>query len=87
MTAKPKIEWRLRPFLSVADTAALLGVSQARLYQARRAGQLTFKNVLGKVVVPTEDIARLVDEAAEHTPSPERGAAARASRLQRASCA
>jgi len=62
-------------------TAAIIGVSAATVYLMHHRGELELKRVGGRVVVPTVQVARIVDRAPVWTAS-KRGAAARARRAE-----
>ena len=78
-------DWRQTHFLPITKAAQILGVSRAQLYRCAKAGSVTFHRSLGRVVLRTEDVIRLVDSAAPWTSEPGRNAAAvQALRDQRA---
>lgn len=71
--------WRTTENQTLQEAARIAGVSVAGLYRAQAAGTLKFKRLLGRVVVPTESLAKLVDSADEWAPS-SKGREARAAR-------
>ena len=69
-------DWRQTAFLPIAKAARILGVSPAQLYKHERMGRVTLRRSLGRTVLQTEDVIRLVNEAERWTPEPRRNAAA-----------
>ncbi len=80
VTARVDEAWRSTAFLPTKRTAALLGVSSATIYAMHHRGEIELKRVGGRAVVPTVQVARLVDGAPAWTAS-KRGGAARARRV------
>ncbi|WP_046862725.1 hypothetical protein [Microvirga massiliensis] len=74
--AEPTANWRQTAFLPIAEAARILGVSRAQLYKHERMGRLALRRSLGRTVLQTEDVIRLVNEAERWTPEPRRNAAA-----------
>jgi excisionase family DNA binding protein len=50
-------------FLSIADAAAMLGISAATLYRAISSGQFPAVRIRDRVIVPAKAIEALTDEA------------------------
>lgn len=51
-----------RPFMTVAETAAVLGRSPWRVYQLVREGEIPSTRVGGRIVVPREAFATWLEE-------------------------
>ncbi|MEU5946341.1 helix-turn-helix domain-containing protein [Micromonospora sp. NPDC047465] len=65
--AEPLARTHDRPrFRSVADTAAILGMSEVTLYRAIHAGQFPAIKVRGRFVIPTRAIDDLEASALAH---------------------
>src|SRR5262249_34509408 len=73
--------WRSTALLPMGRAATIAGVSKATLYLLHHRGGLELQRVGGRVVIPTAQIARLVDGAPTWMASA-RGSAARARRRE-----
>lgn len=60
--------WRDTAFLPLPRAAEVLGCSRSRLYSARDAGEISFRRVMGRTVIPTGEIIAIVDGAKAYTP-------------------
>jgi len=61
-----------RPFLSVAETAALLGVSRSTTYRLLRDGRIPSIRVGGQLRIPRRTLAIRLAETRAGWPLPER---------------
>lgn len=52
-----------RTFLSVAETAQLLGMSEMTLYRAIAAGEFPAVRIRGRLIIPRRAIDEMVDAA------------------------
>ncbi|MET8359754.1 helix-turn-helix domain-containing protein [Micromonospora sp. NPDC005171] len=65
--AEPLAHAQVRPrFRSVADTAAILGMSEVTLYRAIHAGQFPAIKVRGRFVIPARAIDDMEASALAH---------------------
>jgi excisionase family DNA binding protein len=63
MNSDPHQRTFQRTFMSVTETAKLLGMSDMTLYRAIAAGEFPAVRVRGRLIVPTRAIEEMIDVA------------------------
>jgi hypothetical protein len=76
-------DWRATEYLPMSQAARILAVSRAQLYRLAQAGGVRLKRSLGRTVVPTTEVIRLVDAADRWCPSSRNQAAVAALKARR----
>lgn len=75
------IPWQQRPHLRLEVATEIAGISPASLYRLAAAGRVKLVKLAGRTLVETKSLVSLVNTAEPWTAS-ERGAAARAKRIE-----
>jgi transposase-like protein len=77
------LDWRATEYLPMAQAARILAVSRAQLYRLAQNGGLRLNRSIGRTVVPTAEVIRLVDAADRWCPSSRNHAAVAALKARR----
>jgi hypothetical protein len=76
-----RMPWQERPYQQMRIASEIAQISEAALYKAEKEGLLTFVRLAGRTLVETRSFITFLDRAEPWTPS-DRGAAARARRIE-----
>lgn len=63
--AKGVLPWQHRAFITLQLASEISGISRTSLYRLATAGDIRLRRLSGRVLIPTEDLTKLIESAAD----------------------